>query len=149
MISPREPFYVDSPPTHPKPTNLHSLTSLNPLQGHVAVIHASSFFHLFDEIKQLELARQVATLFSPESGSVIFGAHNATPVKGYRTDPLNMKGYNQFCHSPDSWHELWDGQVFKKGSVRIDIELLEDERKDLVAAEGTVFYLMKWAVTRL
>ncbi|KAF9446310.1 hypothetical protein P691DRAFT_708864 [Macrolepiota fuliginosa MF-IS2] len=149
MILPREPFYIDSPPIHPRPTELHSLISLNPLQGHITAIHASSFFHLFDGNKQSELARQMATLLSTETGSVIFGSHNGQPTKGYRPDPLNFRGYNQFCHSPDSWRDLWDGQIFKKGSVRVEAELLEDERADLAAADGVIFYLLKWSVTRL
>lgn len=149
IISHREPFYRDSPPTHPQPVDLHSLASLNPIQGHTAAIHVSSFFHLFEEDKQLELARQVATLLSSEPGSIIFGAHNGKPDKGYREDPIGMKGYHQFCHSPQSWRNIWDGQVFKKGSVRVDAEILEDERRDLVAPEGVVFYLMKSSVTRL
>jgi hypothetical protein len=149
MIFSREPFHTDSPPSHPTPLDLRHLKSLNPLQGHVTAIHASSFFHLFDEPKQLDLAQRVATLLSPEAGSVIFGAHNGLPVKGYRPNPLNVPGYNQFCHSPETWRSLWDGQVFKAGSVRVEIELLEDERKDLVAPDGIIYYLMKWSVTRL
>ncbi|KAF5359216.1 hypothetical protein D9756_003134 [Leucocoprinus leucothites] len=148
-LPPREPFYVETPPPDPRPAELARLKSLSPLQGHVTVIHASSFFHLFDENKQLELARKVATLLSPDPGSLIFGAHNGVPVKGYRPDPLNVPGYNQFCHSPESWRNLWDGQVFRKDSVRVEAELVEDQRKDLVAPDGVIYYVMKWSVTRI
>ena len=45
---------------------------------------AFSFFHLFEEAGQLELAKRVATLISPKKGSIIFGAHQAGVVKGER-----------------------------------------------------------------
>lgn len=55
------------------------------------------------------------------------------------------------CHSPESWRKLWDGEVFKKGSVRVDTILQKVERADLpVVKEGAIgFYLLFWAVTRI
>jgi len=116
----------------------------------VSAIHASAFFHLFDEPQQLELARAVAGLLSPEPGSFIFGEHGGKPVKGYRTEaPPRPTGDYQFCHSPESWTELWDGVVFKKGTVKVETNLMEIERKDLKAKEGAKFWVLIWSVTRL
>jgi len=123
---------------------------LTPLSGHLSAIHASSFFHLFDEPQQFELARALAGLLSPEPGSLIFGEHGAKPVKGYRTDaPPRQDGTYQFCHSPESWTELWDGVVFNKGTVKVETTLVEIDRKDLTNKEGVSFYVMAWSVTRL
>ncbi|OBZ78831.1 hypothetical protein A0H81_00364 [Grifola frondosa] len=118
------PFY--SPPHTPVP-KLSELTSLNPLRGHVSAIHASSFFHLFDEAKQLHLAKALAGLLSPEPGSIILGAHGGRPEKGYRVEALgsNWRGVQMFCHSPESWIELWEEQVFKKGTVKVEAKLYE------------------------
>jgi hypothetical protein len=144
------PFTKSNPPPA-APASLRDLTSLNPLQGHVSAIHASAFFHLFQEDGQLYLARALAALLSPEPGSMIFGSHIGLPQEGN----LPVWGENQnnmFCHSPDSWTELWDGEVFEKGTVRVDATL-EEIRKEVIerviGATGTRSYLLSWSVTRL
>ncbi|KAH9846619.1 hypothetical protein C2E23DRAFT_570651 [Lenzites betulinus] len=148
------PFY--SPPDTPRP-ELSTLTSLNPLRGHVSAIHASAFFHLFDEERQLKVAHTLAGLLSPEPGSMIIGAHGGLPTKGLRQEMgvvLNLgRVFPMFCHGPESWTELWDGQVFKKGTVKVEAALRVTERKDYAAMSGidpgTKFYLLVWSVTRL
>ncbi|KAI0639003.1 hypothetical protein C8Q77DRAFT_23265 [Trametes polyzona] len=152
-LEPVEPFY--SPPDTPVP-QLATLTSLNPLRGHVSAIHASAFFHLFDEDQQLYLARALGGLLSPEPGSMILGVHGGRKEKGFRIETgLNSvwRDGPMFCHSPESWTELWDGQVFKKGTVKVDAFLHETERKDLVGMPGAVpgakYYVLVWSVTRL
>ncbi|KAI1797519.1 hypothetical protein LXA43DRAFT_877015 [Ganoderma leucocontextum] len=143
------PFY--SPPSEPRP-DLSTITSLNPLRGHVSAIHASAFFHLFDEEKQLQLAKALAGLLSPEPGSMLLGAHGGRPEKGLRVEMSrsNSHGITMFCHSPESWVELWDGQVFEKGTVKVDAGLVEIKRPDLThVSEETKFYFLWWSVTRL
>lgn len=155
---------LDSPPTTPTPA-LSSLQTLTPLNGRVSAIHASSFFHLFNEEKQLELARKLAGLLSPEPGSIILGGHAGQPVKGLweRRTLSSGAGGQMFCHSPESWRELWDGQVFEKGKVRVDVVL--KPVKDLEQAENSKDWINKvqkpgvldtgnyqvliWSVTRL
>lgn len=152
----------NSPPNTPAPTP-SSLQTLTPLNGHVSVIHASSFFHLFDEAKQLELARKLAGLLSPESGSIILGGHAGQPVKGVWEQRTLTKGGHMFCHSPESWRELWDGQVFEKGKVKVDVvlksvrDLVEgDESKEWAdkaqkpgALDTGDYQVLQWSVTRL
>ncbi|KAJ7590102.1 hypothetical protein C8J56DRAFT_588842 [Mycena floridula] len=145
FIAPREPF--DKVPGNAAPV-LGSMKTLTPLQGHVSAIYASLFFHLFDEEKQFELAKQLATLLSPLPGSVIFGIHGGLSVKGLR------KGNTlptMFCHSPESWKELWDGQVFDKGKVLVEAGVKQVERcaRYLPLPEDQARYLLWWTVTRL
>jgi hypothetical protein len=138
-LQPTSPSY--DPPLSSAPI-LSSLISLNPLHGHVAVIYVSSFFHLFDEEKQLQLARSLASLISPLPGSLIFGSHVALPVKGMRTS-MNVKR-SMFCHSPDSWQEMWNDQVFKKGMVDVKAKLVcfEDD-------QGRSTDILVWSITRV
>ncbi|KAH9846620.1 hypothetical protein C2E23DRAFT_890709 [Lenzites betulinus] len=147
------PFY--SPPDIPLP-ELSTLTSLNPLRGHVSAIHASAFFHLFDEEKQLKIAKTLAGLLSPEPGSMILGEHSGLPEKGLRQEtPGAVVHYGRvfpmFCHGPASWKEMWDGQVFKKGTVKVDVVLTV--RKDQGALSGIdagrTYNRLTWSVTRL
>ena len=133
-------------PTEPLPA-LSSLTTLTPLIGRLSAIHTSAFFHLFPEEKQLELARRVGALLSPEPGSVIFGVHGGLPTKGVR-DRKNSHGIYMFCHSPDSWRELWETEVFAAGQVKVEAVVIERPRQD--PDTGVVSsHHMVWSVTRL
>ncbi|KAI0053446.1 hypothetical protein FA95DRAFT_1481572 [Auriscalpium vulgare] len=155
------PFNNASPPTTPVP-DLKTLTSLNPLRGHVSAIHASAFFHLFQEAEQLTLARALAALLSPETGSMLFGEHAGLPLKGARRSLIGLG--DRFTHSPESWADLWDGEVFEKGTVRVETELRKmeqdslnsaiaavhgEERAKAMETEGFKFYWLTWSVTRL
>ncbi|KAF7791684.1 hypothetical protein EIP86_002707 [Pleurotus ostreatoroseus] len=132
-------------PSEPLPP-LATLTSLTPLIGRLSAVHASSFFHLFPEDKQLQLARLLAPLLSPEPGSMLFGAHGGLSQKGLR-ERQNSHGVPMFCHSPESWKDLWETQIFSPGQVRVDAFLQQRIRKDL-PAESRSFFLV-WSVTRL
>ncbi|CDO77885.1 hypothetical protein BN946_scf184838.g2 [Trametes cinnabarina] len=140
------PFYA--PPADPLP-DLSTLTSLNPLRGHVSAIHTSSFFHLFNEEKQAHIAHAIGGLLSPEPGSMILGTHAALPEKGTRSTLIaigtdGQSTFNLFAHSPESWTELWDGEVFKKGTVKVATKLIERE-----GTGGRIVMFLVWSVTRL
>ncbi len=121
QITPRAPFY--SPPETPRPV-LSSLTTLNPLQGHVSAVHTASFFHLFGKEEQIQAARALASLLSSEPGSMIFGVHGSQPADGQRMY-TNARGVKIYAFSPEEWEELWNGIVFKKGTVEVKAEIIE------------------------
>ncbi|XP_006457973.1 hypothetical protein AGABI2DRAFT_183081 [Agaricus bisporus var. bisporus H97] len=146
LIEPREPFY--SPPLSPRPTDLRTLVSLTPLQGHISVIHASSFFHLFDEEKQLALAKQLASLLSSEPGSIIFGSHGGLAAGGIDQSKIYAGDRQMFCHSPETWTDLWDGTVFRRGIVKVEVRLVEHSFRS-AGPLGTHINLIVWSVTRL
>lgn len=139
------PYTSANAPTDPAPA-LRSLTSLNPLHGRVSAIHASSFFHLFSEEKQLHVGRALAGLLSPSPGSMIFGRHVALREKGFRQS--EREGHRMFCHSPATWRDLWDGQVFEKGLVKVQVYLLEIpfDANGLPERYSTILI---WSVVRL
>ena len=138
------PFTANSPPaTVP---DLRTLTSLNPLHGHVSAIHASSLFHLFPESAQVRLARALAGLLSPQPGSMIFGKQVGLPESGYLEDPLIR--HRLFCHSSRSWSELWDGEVFPKGTVKV-LSFMTEFPKAGIYPEADSLRLLIWSVTRL
>jgi len=143
-LEPVAPFY-DSPKTPMPP--LSSLTSLNPLRGHISVIHASSLFHLFSEERQLQLARSLAGLLSPEPGSVMFGSQIGRSVKGFKQ---SSNGGKMFCHSPESWKELWVDQVFEQGKVEVEVLLKPIDRTDFaMLVETSDIFILVWSLTRL
>ncbi|KAF8139026.1 hypothetical protein EV363DRAFT_1154334 [Boletus edulis] len=133
---------LDGPPPTERP-DLSTLTSLDPLAGHCVAIYAGNVFHLFSEENQLRLAKGLAGLLSPVPGSVIFGMHASNLKKGVLHVEHGGKAVDGFCHSPESWAAIWDGEVFDKGKVRVDATLEWMDR------EGFAFWQMRWSVLRL
>ncbi|TFY70109.1 hypothetical protein EVJ58_g47 [Rhodofomes roseus] len=98
---------------------LKALTTLTPLLGHVSAIHASSFFHLFNEAQQAAprararrpaLARAGLGHLRLARRAVEEGPEGARSRGGlWRTEPM-------WCHDPESWEALWDGEVFERGT---------------------------------
>ncbi|KAG0699317.1 hypothetical protein DFH29DRAFT_983577 [Suillus ampliporus] len=123
--------------------DIQTLRSLNDLRGHVGVIHASKVFHLFDEEKQLELARALGGLLSCEPGSIICGNHVIALEKGIVRHTVLGVDISYFCHSLDTWTTLWDGVVFEKGQVKVET------RTSTVDVGGIPFCLLHWSATRL
>lgn len=133
------------------PVDVAALTSLNPLRGKLSGIHASSFFHLFPEEQQIEVAHKLGSLLSPEPGSVIFGAHHGVPNNGLRTETLWLNAkFQMYCMSPEGWVKLWEG-VFGKGKVEVKAFLKEFIRRDTeyITNTGYTLYNLYWSVKRL
>ncbi|KAJ3888970.1 hypothetical protein GG344DRAFT_52594 [Lentinula edodes] len=153
---------------NPNPTDPNSpptAHSLNPLRGHLSAIHTSAFFHLFKKDEQLLIAKKLASLLSPVPGSIIFGSHRgaATPQEGERnTGSTASGGTLVYRHSPESWKEMWEKEVFGRVSdaesqgdgdgegdgsrstaeklIRVDAGLSVDDRSKEI---------LWWSVTRL
>ncbi|KAI0733962.1 hypothetical protein C8Q72DRAFT_504908 [Fomitopsis betulina] len=151
FLAPSTPFYSAPSTPRPTPSTLREAGTLTPLLGHISAIHTSSFFHLFNEAQQATLARKLAALLSPEPGSVIFGRHAGRSKKGlrevppglWRTDPM-------WCHDVESWTALWDGEVFEKGTVKVEaVFTVGHSRVHGVAADGGVPGALVWSVTKL
>lgn len=103
---------------------------------------------MFSEESQLLLAKQLATLLSPEPGSIIFGSDGGNPIKLLKAEVNTAPGRFILLHSPESWRDLWDGRVFKKGSVKVEANLTERERK-AGDPPPTITHWLEWSVTRL
>jgi hypothetical protein len=116
------------------------------LHGRVSAIHAAAFFHLFKEDEQLHMARALAGLLSPEPGSVILGVHTGAQEKGVVNQVHRNVEVVIFAHSPESWIAMWDGEVFEKGMVKVEVEFRE-AFTDVRNSERYPFLV--WSVTRL
>ncbi|KAG1823536.1 uncharacterized protein BJ212DRAFT_688031 [Suillus subaureus] len=126
--------------------NLSNLTSLNPLRGCVSAIHATAFFHLFKEDKQLHMARALAGLLSAQPGSIILGVHTGAQEKGVVNQVYRGVEVDMFAHSAESWTAMWDGEVFEKGTVKVDAQFREISEG---VGGGERYPLLYWSVTRL
>ncbi|KAF5343943.1 hypothetical protein D9756_011511 [Leucocoprinus leucothites] len=118
------PFTKDSLPTCGRPKDLQKVKTLNELQGHVSAIFAGAFFHLFKEEMQTEIARKLAGLLSPEPGSMLLGMQGGKKEVGV-WNPTGSDRF-MFCHSPESWRELWEN-IFGKGNVEVHARIRKEE----------------------
>lgn len=151
-------------PSSPFPSTPKSPTSLP--SNTFTLIHASYLFHLFPEATQRTLAHILLSLLAPTQGSMILGTHIGRRVRGTRVAkraPAPGCGVaSLFCHSVESWREMW-GSVINgdgkgggeedeggdgKGEVEVEVRLVED-RPDLADEDPTTpFLLLQWAVIR-
>lgn len=143
------PFRKGNLPTTSTPA-LNTVTSLNPLRGHVSACFCGAFFHLFGEEEQSTIAAKLAGLLSPEPGSMIFGVHGGRKQKGV-WHPTGSERY-MFCHSPESWKDLWEGllgvgEVEVKAHVKLDIG--GDDFFGTYPGNKYPYHIMQWSVTRL
>lgn len=139
----------------PGPVDLSATTTLTALRGRLAAVHASSFFHLFNEAQQTALAYRLASLLAHTPGSTLFGGHVGRPEKGLLPERFvrpNTAGVRMFCHSPESFVALWE-TVFGPGKVQAKAAIKAVERKDLpgynVKDDAMKYYHMSWSVRRL
>jgi hypothetical protein len=56
-----------------------------------------------------------------------------------------------WCHSPESWTELWDSLVLEKGVVKVQAILVRWEKRYLQpdVTQNTTINILVWSVTRL
>ena len=130
----------------PLPPALKKLRTLTPLKGHASVILLQMVFHLWDERRQLRLARRLAQLLSPEPGSLIFGRQmgDAQPRE------ILLQGQPHYVHNPETWVSMWS-KVFPEGTVEYHTEL-RDLPADLIAATMDmvgVRQFLTWSIKRL
>ncbi|KAF8816992.1 hypothetical protein BYT27DRAFT_7154095 [Phlegmacium glaucopus] len=149
LEEPEGPFALKTPVITPIPS-LKTLTSLNLLRGHVSAIYVASFFHLFSEQDQLRIAKKLASLLSPEPGSMLLGIHLGHHIEGiWGRDTVNIR---IFCHSPESWKVMWDN-VFGKGQVEVKARLKAGlggvDYFGSFPGNTTPYYELEWSVTRL
>ena len=105
-----------------------------------------AIFHIFKtEELQLTLARALGALLSPEPGSMIMGRHSELPEKGVYESPV----FPMFCHSPESWKEMWENEVLEKGAVEVRAELQPLDAPPGVVPTGLQFWQLVWSVTRV
>lgn len=63
---------------------------------------------------------------------------------------MNRHGFGTFCHSPESWAELWS-DVFGSANVKVDVRLVEIDEELVKKVWGNVdkgrVWRMIWSVT--
>jgi hypothetical protein len=89
-------------------------SGLNELDGKISLVHAGSFFHLFDWDNQIKAAKRVVQLLKAEPGVIIFGRQGAKVEAG--SFGHISKEHTAYWHNPESWAKLWEQVGDETGS---------------------------------
>lgn len=81
---------------------------MNEFDGKISIVHAGSFFHLFDWDNQVAAAKRVVQLLKAEPKVMIFGRQGATVEAG--SFGHISKEHTAYWHNPESWAKMW-GQI--------------------------------------
>jgi SAM-dependent methyltransferase len=94
-------------------------SGLKELDGKLNLVHAASFFHLFDWNSQVKAVKRIVELLKAEPGSMVFGRQGAMPEAGYLSQ--GFAGMHAYWHNPDSWARLWK-QVGDETGTKWDVQ---------------------------
>ena len=79
---------------------------------------------------------------------MIIGTHRSWREEGSRVETFAGKVYTMFYHSPKSWERLWNGEIFEKGTVKVETRLIDFARSAVDGSKEDICF-MEWSVTRL
>lgn len=110
---------------------------LDELGGTVDVIHASSFFHLFDWDRQVQVATKVVQILKPGKGSLILGRHMGNEPAGHYSG--TVRDGMRFRHDEASWRKMWD-QISTETGTNWNVTFEWDDQQSWTRASNH-----KWA----
>ena len=97
---------------------------LKELNGNIDIIHAGSFFHLFDWNQQVQVAKRMVEILRPRAGSLVLGRQVGNMTAGEFLHRTNEKG-TMYRHNEQSLERMWKevGEVTRtewKVKARLD-----------------------------
>ncbi len=103
-------------------------SDLQQLTGKFDIVHAASFFHLFDWDGQVAAAKAIVSLLDPDSNNLIIGRQAGRVEAGDFTAQVEQTK-SRYWHNPDSWVRLWN-RVGDETGTRWKVEAVFDESTD-------------------
>jgi SAM-dependent methyltransferase len=89
------------------------------LEGTIDIIHAASFFHLFDWDTQVKAGVQLVQLMKTAPDSLVLGRHLGSSTGEERFSPTNPSA-KMYLHCPDSFKRLWV-EISDRTSTKWDV----------------------------
>ncbi|KZM22095.1 hypothetical protein ST47_g6788 [Ascochyta rabiei] len=109
-------------------------SGLQQLAGKLDIVHAASFFHLFDWDGQVAAAKKIVGLLNPASDGLIIGRQVGRSEAGDFTAQVEQTK-SRYWHSPESWAKLWE-QVGNETGTKWKVESEFDESVDVFRKRG-------------
>jgi SAM-dependent methyltransferase len=101
--------------------------TLKDLEGKMDIVHAGSFFYLFEWDQQVLAARRCVSLLRAQPGSILVGKQAGDVNAGQKSRPGKLG--SRYRHNAESWKKLWE-QVAKETGTEWDIAVRELEDKE-------------------
>jgi len=92
------------------------------LDGRVDILHAASFFHLFDLEQQKQIARRVVKLLRPRKNSLLLGRHVGN-VKGGEHPHRSAPSKTMYRHDPETWRKMWK-EIGEETGTDLEVEVV-------------------------
>ena len=81
-------------------------SGLEPLRGQITIVHATSFFHLFDWKQQLQIGKALVELLKPGTkNGLVYGRQAGVETRGRELPGI---GGATFLHDKESFQQLWN-----------------------------------------
>ena len=116
-------------------------SGLQELAGKFDIVHAASFFHLFDWDGQIAAAKRVVELMNPESNALIIGRQAGRAEAGDFTAQVEQTK-SRYWHNPASWTKLWE-QVGAETGTQWKVEADFDDKADMLRKNGMSDFIPK------
>lgn len=96
-------------------------SELHELDGHIDIIYAGSFLHLFDYKGQFEACKAIVNLLSDKGDSLLVGRQVGNLTAGERVHRTNKSG-SMFRHNAESFNKMWEEVGKETGTKwRVDV----------------------------
>lgn len=117
-------------------------SGLQQLAGKLDIVHAASFFHLFDWDGQVAAAKKIVGLFNSDSKSLLIGRQAGREEAGDFTAQVEQTK-SRYWHNPESWAKLWK-QVSEETGTSWEVEADFDDRTDLFRNKSGMADFIPW-----
>lgn len=103
-------------------------SGLQQLKGKFDIVHAASFFHLFDWDGQVAAAKRVTELLKAEPNVLILGRQAGRTESGDFSSRAEQNK-SRYWHNPTSWAKLWE-KVGEETGTKWKVEACFDDSAD-------------------
>ncbi|OCK84996.1 hypothetical protein K432DRAFT_319175 [Lepidopterella palustris CBS 459.81] len=80
---------------------------LKQLDGKIDIVHAASFFHLFNWDDQVKIAKRIVTLMKPKAGGLVIGRQMGNEKSGEYSFSKDTQSKTTFRHNVESFKKMW------------------------------------------
>lgn len=81
---------------------------MSQLEGRITMVHADSFFHLFDWTQQVCVGRRIVSFLKPGTRNAMIFGRQAGVLPSKHRSPPSEQASSRYLHNAQSFQALWD-----------------------------------------
>jgi hypothetical protein len=111
-------------------------SDLSALDGHIDIIYAGSFLHLFGYVDQVAICKRIVKLLKTKKDSLLLGRQVGNLEAGEKVHRTN-KSQTMFRHNSESFQKMWDEVGEATGTKwKVETELLVPNDRQIDERRG-------------